>query len=213
MARFAIPGFDLVKLVSAGRVTQVFAAVRLADGCPCALKLPAPGWSDHPDSVRLLRQEAAALTAIHHAHVVRLLDARLSDDPIHLVLQSNPGQSLRDRLRAEYRLDRRTALWIARQLGDAIQAIHHAGFIHGDIKPENVLLTSEQSVTLIDFGLAHRAGEFSESVGASFIFGSADYLAPELVQPPRSDGFAADWFSFGVVLHEMLTGALPFVPR
>jgi serine/threonine-protein kinase len=145
--------------------------------------------------------------------VVRLLDAHLSDDPVFLVLQWVPGRSLRDRLRVDFRLDPRTALWIARQVAEALQAIHHAGFVHGDVKPENILLSPREFVTVIDLGFAHQPGEVSESPGAGIGLGSANYLAPERIESPTSDGFEADWFSLGVVLHEMLTGALPHEPR
>ena len=121
-----------------------------------------------------------------------------------------PGESLRDRLRRDYRLDAGAALWVARQTAEALAALHRAGFVHGDVKPENIRLTEAGTAVLIDLGFAHRPGENADLLKRGLILGTANYLAPEVCAlVPDADG-RADVFSLGVMLFEMLTGALPY---
>src|SRR5439155_6717019 len=109
----------------------------------------------------------------------------------------------RARLQREYALDLRTAVWIARQTADGLTALHRAGFIHGDVKPENVRLVDAGTAVLVDLGFAHRPGTDTD-LGDDYVLGTANYLAPELFEDDPSEGFAGDWYSFGVTLLEML---------
>jgi len=208
-----IPGYELLRPLGGGPLTHVFAARRLLDGSTCALKLPRPEWADLTDAVRLLRREARALRVIRHAHVVRLIDTHLADEPQFLVLEYLSGESLRDRLQRDFVIQPRETFWIARQIAEGLQAIHAAGCVHGDIKPDNVQLVEGGAAVVLDLGFAHWLGDAASWAAEGYVLGTANYLAPERAAlPPRND-FAVDWFSFGVLLFEMLTGELPHQPR
>src|SRR5439155_3649761 len=99
-----VPGYDLLRPLGGGPLTEVFAARRRADDRPCALKLPREVWPGHTTAVRLLRREYRALRAIRHPHVVRLLDGHLTDPPYFLALEYLAGETLRDRLQRDYAL-------------------------------------------------------------------------------------------------------------
>lgn len=204
-----VPGYDLLRPLGGGPLTEVFAARRHADDRPCALKLPREVWPGHTTAVRLLRREHRALRAVRHPQVVRLLDAQLIDPPNFLALEYLDGESLRDRLQRDYALDLRTTAWIARQMAEALSAVHRAGFIHGDVKPENVRLLDSGTAVLVDLGFTHRPGENGVFADEGYVLGTANYIAPELCGADPLDGPAADWFCFGVMLYEMLTGSLP----
>lgn len=204
-----IPGYDLLRPLGGGPLTEVFAARRHVDDFPCALKLPREAWPGHGMAVQLLRREYRALRSVRHQNVVRLLDAHVADMPYFLALEYLEGESLRDRLQRDYALDMRTAVWIARQLAEALAAVHRAGFTHGDVKPENVRLLDLGMAVLVDFGFTHRPGENGVFADDGYILGTANYLAPELRGDSPHDGPPSDWFSFGVMLFEMLTGSLP----
>src|SRR5699024_6703217 len=105
--------------------------------------------------------------------------------------------------------DLRTAAWVARQTAEALAALHRAGYVHADVKPENVQLADAGTAVLLDLGFAHRPGETAALSDPGAVLGTANYLAPELCGDTPDDGPAADWYSFGVMLDEMLTGALP----
>jgi serine/threonine protein kinase len=205
-----IPGYELLRPLGGGPLTRVVAARRCFDESPCALKLPRDQWPEHATAVRLLRREARALRTVRHPHVVRLFDAHVTGAPYYLVLELLGGESLRERLQREYALDLRTTAWIARQTAEALAAVHHAGYVHGDIKPDNVQLLDAGTAVLLDLGFAHRPGENSAMSDEGRVLGTANYLAPELCGDEPADGPAADWFSFGVMLFEMLTGVLPY---
>jgi serine/threonine protein kinase len=208
-----VPAYELLQPLGGGPLTQVYAARRNADAARCAIKLARPEWACHPDAIRLLSREAAALVAIQHPHVVRLLDGRVSEPPHYLVFELVLGELLRDRLQRDFALKPRAAFWIARQVAEGLQAVHSAGFVHGDIKPDNVQLASAGGAVLLDLGFAHRPGDADSLEADGFVLGTANYLAPERAGAMPRDEYAGDWYSFGVMLFEMLTGQLPHPPR
>jgi serine/threonine protein kinase len=105
-----------------------------------------------------------------------------------------------------------TALWIARQTAEALSALHRAGFVHGDVKPDNIRIVADGHAMLLDLGFAHRPGENTAFLQEGYILGTLNYLAPELCSRQPVDGLAADLFGLGVTLFEMLAGQLPYAP-
>jgi serine/threonine-protein kinase len=122
-----------------------------------------------------------------------------------------PGESVRHLLRQHFRLDLPQALWITRQAGQALDALHRAGFLHADVKPENIRLVKDGTVKLIDLGFAHRPGEYRELRARGYVLGTVNYLAPEVCTAASGDA-RSDLYSLGVTLYETLTGQLPFPP-
>jgi len=122
------------------------------------------------------------------------------------------GESLRTRLRRDYALDHRTAFWVARQTAEALVALHRAGLIHGDVKPDNVRIVDVGRAVLVDLGFTHRPGENTAFTDEGYVLGTVDYLAPELCGPDPGAHIPSDWFGFGLTLCEMLTGQLPYPP-
>ena len=88
-------------------------------------------------------------------------------------------------------------IWVARQTADGLSAIHRAGFVHADVKPENVRLTDGGTAVLVDLGFAHRPGTNAD-LGNDYVLGTANYISPELCRADPDDGFSADWYSFAV---------------
>src|SRR5262249_20498043 len=136
--------------------------------------------------------------------------AHVTAPPYFLVMDLLGGESLRRRLRRDYRLDVPTAVWGARQTADALAALHRAGFLHGDVKPDNIRLVDDRTTRLIDLGFAHRLGENAAFLRDGYVLGTANYLAPELCDFKSEAGFSSDIFSLGATLYEMLTGTLPY---
>jgi serine/threonine protein kinase len=123
-----------------------------------------------------------------------------------------PGDSLRQRMRREYALPPTDAVRVVRQTAEALAALHRAGFLHGDVKPDNVRLIDPGTAVLIDLGFAHQRGENADLLRQGYVLGTANYLAPELCDPHPDEELASDVFSLGVTLFEMLTGRLPYPP-
>lgn len=192
-------------------MTAVYAARECDTGLDCAVKVIRADWDDSSTAVKLLQREARAGLAVRHPHLVRVRHAHVTRPPYFLVMELLAGESLRQRLQRDYRLDVATALWVARQTAEALAALHRAGFIHGDIKPENVRLVGAGDARLIDLGFAHRPGENASLCRQGYVLGTANYLAPELCAFDPDADLAADLYSLGVTLFEALTGALPYL--
>jgi serine/threonine protein kinase len=208
----SIPGYELLVPLGGGPLTSVFTALDNETDAPCAVKLLRPEWENQPTGVKLLRREARAGLAVRHSHLVRYTDAQVFVPPFFLVMELLGGESLRGRMRRDYRLDLATTLWVIRQTAEALAALHSAGFVHGDVKPDNIHLVEDGVAVLIDLGFAHRPGENEELLHAGYVLGTADYLAPELCRPEPQADQSSDVFSLGVTLFETLTGRLPYPP-
>ncbi|MFL5329583.1 MAG: serine/threonine-protein kinase [Gemmataceae bacterium] len=205
-----LPDYELEKELGGGPLTQVFAARHRQGGFRCAVKLLRPEWANDANAQQLLRREARAGLSARHRHLVKLLDAQVMREPYYIVMELLGGESLRARLRREYTLEPRIAFWIARQIAEALLALHKIGFVHADIKPDNIRMLDAGTATLIDLGFTHRPGENQALARDGYLFATADYLAPELCDLKQDHSYASDWFSFGLTLFEMLTGTRPF---
>lgn len=205
-----LPEYELLQCLGGGPLTEVFSARHCTSDDRCAVKLLRGEWAGDPTAIKLLQREARAGFAVRHPHLVRILDSHVTRAPFFLVMELLAGESLRSRLRRDYALDLRTAFWAARQAAEALTALHRAGFIHGDVKPDNVRLVDVGRVVLVDLGFAHRPGENAAFIGAGYVLGTVDYLAPELCGPGPAADAASDWFGFGLTLCEMLCGQLPY---
>ncbi len=193
-------------------MTMVWLARDLQTDQLCAIKTVRPDWEDLATAVTLLQHEAWAGLTVRHSHLVRVLTAHVHDPPYYLVMELLPGESLRCRMRRDYCLDPADALWITRQSAEALAALHRAGLMHGDVKPENLRLVDAGSVVLIDLGFARRPGENESLFRKGYVLGTGNYLAPELCDDQPREELASDLFSLGVTLFEMLAGQLPYPP-
>jgi serine/threonine protein kinase len=207
-----IPGYELFQHLGGGPLTRVYSARDCASDTACAIKVLRADWEDQSTALKLLQREARAGLCVRHPHLVRLLHAHVTRPPYFLALEWLPGESLRRRLRRDYRLGVPTALWITRQTAEALAALHQAGFVHGDVKPDNIRLVDDGTAILIDLGFAHRPGENAQFLRRGYVLGTVNYLAPELCGADPNADQGSDLFSLGVTLFEMLTGQFPY-PR
>jgi serine/threonine protein kinase len=213
MKRFPrIPGYDIYQRLGGGPLTAVFAARECATDEACAIKVIRDDWEDQPTAAKLVQREARVGLQVSDPRLVRVREAHVLMPPFFLVMDLLRGESLRRRLRRDYRLDLADALWVVRQTAQALAALHRAGFIHGDVKPDNVHLVEAGAAVLIDLGFAHRPGENAFFLQQGYVLGTPDYLAPELCRPEPEGDLSSDLFSLGVVLFETLTGQLPYPP-
>jgi serine/threonine-protein kinase len=157
----------------------------------------------------LLEREAWIGMHVSHPHLVPVLElAWVADQPV-LVMPYLDGRNLGSVLQSVPLFGIPQALWIARQLADSLHCLHGAGWVHGDIKPANVLIDTAGHVTLVDLGSALPLGG-SDATRGRVLSGTLEYTAPERFAPhARVDG-RSDLYSMGILLYVMLTGRLPF---
>jgi non-specific serine/threonine protein kinase/serine/threonine-protein kinase len=187
-------------------MAEVYAATDRRLGREVAIKLLLPAMAARPDVRRRFEAEARAAASLIHPNAVAVFDTGEDDGVAYIVMERLPGETLADRLTAGP-VD---PGWV-RRLGcdvlGALGAAHAAGIVHRDVKPGNILLTSEGSAKIADFGIATSLD--ADPTSASHLIGTPAYLAPERLEgapaSPRSD-----LYSLGVVLYEALAGAKPF---
>jgi eukaryotic-like serine/threonine-protein kinase len=165
---------------------------------------------------RFLR-EIGIVARLSHPHIVPLIDSGDADGVLYYVSPYVAGGSLRDRLEHEGRLPVRDALRIAREVGSALDYAHRNGFVHRDVKPENILFADDQAV-LADFGVAraygaYDAGSYDTVTEAGLALGTPAYMSPEQASGDRSLGTPSDVYSLACVVYEMLAGEPPLVGR
>lgn len=204
--------WEVVDRVNRGELCQVFRArpVGAPDGpAAYALKMLSPKWRDDPRAIRLVRREALVGREVAHPHLVSILSANVDLPPYFVVMPWLTGQRLDLQLAAGGGVDLPVALWLVRQVAEALAALDSAGWMHGDVKPENVLVSPEGHVTLLDLGFARRRDE-TGSVVERCVMGTYNYIAPELITSAFRADVRSDVYSLGVTLFEMLSGRLPF---
>jgi serine/threonine protein kinase len=202
--------FELLAAIGSGGVAEVHRARDLRSGDLVALKQLLPQLTaDRAVSRRFVR-EAEAARALDHPGIVRVLEAGEADGRPYLAMELVDGEDLRRRLDREGHLPWPEARRIARALAEALAHAHTRGVVHRDVKPHNVLLAGD-AVKLGDFGLA-RVESMASLTGSSVVWGSPEYMAPELFGRGRADP-RTDLFSLGVVLFEMVTGHVPWKDR
>ena len=183
---------------------------------PVAIKILDRGLADDPAFLRRFEREARAAARLSHPGVVGVYDQGQDEDgTVFLVLELVEGGTLRDVLRDHGRLRPAAALTVVEQVVVALQVAHDRGLVHRDVKPENVLVSTEGAVKVADFGLvaaaweADEAGDDGDEGDAEVVLGTAAYLAPEQIRDGRADA-RSDLYAAGIVLFELLTGAPPY---
>jgi beta-lactam-binding protein with PASTA domain/serine/threonine protein kinase len=171
-----------------------------------ALKVLHPHLAADENFLGRLGREAKAAAKLSHPHVVGVLDQGTDNHTAYLVMEYIKGHTLRDVINSKGALPPRLALALIDPVVEGLGAAHAAGFIHRDVKPENVLIADDGRIKIGDFGLA-RAVTTSTSTGA--LLGTVAYLSPELVLGRPADA-RSDVYSVGIMLYEMLTGQQPF---
>ncbi|QPK82215.1 Stk1 family PASTA domain-containing Ser/Thr kinase [Schaalia sp. ZJ405] len=175
---------------------------------PVALKVMHPYLAESVDFVQRFRREARAAARILHPGVVSVYDQGVIHGQGYLVMELVDGTTLRSLLTAQGTFTVEQALRYTCDVLEALRAAHRVGVIHRDIKPENVLVPTEGTVKVTDFGLARAASEVSMSTTGSML-GTVAYVAPEVASSNTADA-RTDLYAAGIMLVEMITGRIPW---
>ncbi|CAL4058805.1 unnamed protein product, partial [Meganyctiphanes norvegica] len=199
--------FELLKVLGQGSFGKVFLVRKIVGpdaGTLFAMKVLKKATLKVRDRVRT-KMERDILADVRHPFVVRLHYAFQTEGKLYLILDFLRGGDLFTRLSKEIMFTEDDVKFYLAELALALDHLHSLGIIYRDLKPENILLDADGHISLTDFGLCKEA---LNDKAYSFC-GTVEYMAPEVVNR-RGHNTAADWWSFGVLLFEMLTGALPF---
>ena len=201
-----IPGYEVERVLAAGGHGAVLRARRREDDLPCAIKI---ARADAASGARRLRGERRVLEAVVPPHVPRLVEALQVDGKLHLVLELLEEPTLAARIAAcSAPMPAPELHAIVGALLRAVEAVHARGFVHADLKPENIFVRASGAVTLIDFGTAHGPG--IEVVADDGPVGTVGYMAPEQLAAVLPD-VRSDVYALGVVLFELWALRPPFL--
>ncbi|WP_097901395.1 Stk1 family PASTA domain-containing Ser/Thr kinase [Streptomyces sp. b94] len=192
--------------IAVGGMATVYRAVDTRLDRVLALKVMHPALATDVSFVERFIREAKSVARLAHPNVVAVFDQGAQGAYVYLAMEYVAGCTLRDVLRERGALQPRAALDILEPVLAALGAAHRAGFVHRDMKPENVLIGDDGRVKVADFGLVRAVGTATDTTGS--LLGTVSYLAPEQIEHGSADT-RSDVYACGVVLYEMLTGAKP----
>ena len=195
----------------------VYVADHLRIGRKVAIKRLHPELASDEKAVQRFQREARAAGATGHEHIVEILDLGYTEDGApYLVMEYLRGFSLAQTLKKDTRLDVQRACRIVGQVLDALGAVHENGIVHRDLKPDNIFLTRQGNdtdwVKVLDFGISKMKHEDDglHLTRTGVMMGTPYYMSPEQARGAKSIDHRVDIYAMGVILHECLTGVLPF---
>lgn len=200
--------YQILERIGRGGMALVFRAYHPALDRHVAIKV-LPDFYAEDDNYRMrFQQEARSVARLKHPNVLEVFDFGYEQGVAYLVLELVEGGTLSDRLGAPMGLDE--VVRILGQVAGALDYAHAQGVVHRDVKPSNILIHTDGTAVLADFGLAKLAGAIGRLTGSGTVMGTPEYISPE----QAADGVvgpASDLYSLAIVAYEMLTGRVPFV--
>jgi eukaryotic-like serine/threonine-protein kinase len=202
--------YELREPIASGGAAIVWLAYDQHLARQVAVKLLHPHHANDATVVERFERESRSAAQLSHPNAVRIYDTGRDDDLVYLVMEHVDGPSLREVMREHGQMDPVVVAAIGEQVGSALGAAHAHGLVHRDIKPANILVASDGTVKVTDFGIAKAlTGSDATLTNPGTVVGTAAYVAPEQLQDAEVDA-RADIYALGVVLHECLTGRPAF---
>ncbi|MDP2275681.1 MAG: serine/threonine-protein kinase [Archangium sp.] len=206
--------YDIVGPLGSGGMGVVYRARDPRLGRDVAIKTLPPSSLADPARLHRFEQEARAASALNHPNVLAVFDVGREGDTPFLVTELLEGQTLRERI-DEGRLPPRKVIELAMHVAQGLAAVHEKGIVHRDLKPDNLFLTHDGQLKILDFGVARTTEGLAPPTGtlpltqSGAVMGTAGYMAPEQVRGRPADA-RSDLFALGAIIYECLTGQMAF---
>ena len=201
--------FEILDLLGEGGMGRVYKAWDRELEKVVALKTIRGEQAADPDALKRFKQELLLARQITHKNVIRIHDLGEAEGVKFFTMEFIAGESLKDLVRKKGRLPVDQALSIANEVLGALEEAHSQGVIHRDLKPPNIMVDADGAVHVMDFGIA-RSVHDTGMTATGMVMGTPDYMSPEQARGAKVEA-QSDIFSFGVILYELLTGALPYL--
>lgn len=200
--------YEITELVGEGGMANVYRAVDVLDNRIVAVKILKKEYSENEEFLRRFRNESKAIAVMSHPNIVKIYDMGFSDRLQYIVMEYIDGITLKEYMDSEHILNWKDAVHFVIQILRALQHAHNRGIVHRDIKPQNIMLLTDGTIKVMDFGIAKFAREESRTATDQAI-GTVHYISPEQARGDATDA-KSDIYSVGVMFYEMLTGCKPF---
>jgi eukaryotic-like serine/threonine-protein kinase len=211
--------YELVRLIQAGGMSQVYEALEMRLSRPVAVKIMSTSLSDDEQALARFQREVKITSQLAHPHVVQLLNFGTTDtgEP-YLVTEYLQGENLEQRLGRVEQVPPASAARMVQQVASALAAVHARGIVHRDLKPSNLFLLSvegaEDFVKVMDFGVSKIRGSNTRLTRAFTMVGTPEYMSPEQAEGRIDDvDQRSDQWALGCIAWRLLTGAPPFKGR
>jgi serine/threonine protein kinase len=207
--------YQIMRRLGEGGMGTVYLADQVSIGRKVALKLLRGSYAMDDEFIERFRREARLAASLNHRNIVTVYDFDQGDDEsLFIAMEYLDGEKLSDVIRRDGPLDINRAVRLCLQFAEGLEAAHHAGVIHRDIKPDNIMVVGEEGVEtikLMDFGIARLrdVAATSRLTRPDVIMGTPAYMAPEQAEGKETSE-RTDIYALGVVLYEMLSGEVPF---
>jgi serine/threonine-protein kinase len=201
--------YELQELVGAGGMSSVFRAHDIVLERTVALKVLHQRLSDDEEYVERFRREARMVAGLSHQNIVTVIDRGDDGGRSFIVFEFVSGENLKQVIEREGPLPVERSLELGVQIARGLAFAHANGYVHRDVKPQNVLLNGDGQAKVTDFGIARSLDVKHGVTQTGTVLGTSDYIAPEQAQGRPVDEHT-DVYSLGIVLYELLTGAVPF---
>ncbi|GAA2488466.1 Stk1 family PASTA domain-containing Ser/Thr kinase [Terrabacter carboxydivorans] len=200
--------YSLGERIAVGGMGEVYLATDDRLGRQVAVKVLSPAFADSPDFIERFRREALTAARLSHPNIAQVYDYGVDGASHFIVMEYAEGSDLAHLIREHGRLTPSDAVRVAEQVCAALAVAHRAGVVHRDVKPGNVIVRSDGMVKVTDFGIARALGQASIT-DTGTVMGTAAYVAPEQARGEATTP-SSDLYSLGILLFQMLTGAVPF---
>ncbi len=199
--------YQILEKIGEGGMSIVFRALDVRLNREVAVKIVRDELFGDEEIQRRFYAEAHAVAQFSHPNIVAIYDVSRNEERGYLVMELISGITLRQYLDRKQTIPWKQVFYFSRQIADALDHAHQRGIIHRDIKPMNLMLLSNGSIKVADFGIAAFESELQETRGQAF--GSLHYIAPEQLRGKKADA-RGDVYSLGVTMYELLTGYQPY---
>lgn len=200
--------YEIMEVIGVGGMAVVYKAFDNIDHRIVAVKILKSEYLANDEFKRRFRNESKAVAVLSHPNIVRVYDVSFGDAIQYIVMEYVEGITLKNYITQQGIVDPREALYFITQLLRALKHAHDKGIVHRDIKPQNILLVSDGTIKVTDFGIA-RISENATRTMTDGAIGSVHYISPEQAKGSHTDS-RTDLYAAGVILYEMMTGKLPF---
>jgi len=201
--------YQIEETLGKGGMAVVYRAQDLTLERTVAIKVLRQDYSEDPAFREHFRQEAKAAANLTHPNIVTVHDFGFDDEHLFIIMEYVPGEDLKQLLEERVRVSVEQTLTLMEQACTGVGYAHRAGLVHCDIKPQNLLITPDNRLKVVDFGIARALASITPGEKAEIVWGSPHYFSPEQAAG-MAPSPASDVYSLGVIMYEMLTGQLPF---